>query len=62
MLAIAAAVLFGIAWIIHVTETKVDAEIFGTTSLMLLGFTLFALHVAGVGSGWGAGWSRRRRR
>ena len=53
MLGIAAAVVFVIAFIIHVTETSTQT-IFGPTSLMLVGLALLALHVAGVGSGWGA--------
>jgi hypothetical protein len=60
MLAFAAAVLFGIAFIINATETSTDV-IFGSTSLLYLGLTLLALHVAGVGTGWsGRGRSRRR--
>ncbi|MBW5424620.1 hypothetical protein GKQ77_24155 [Streptomyces sp. BG9H] len=59
MLAIAAAVVFGTAWILHLTETSTNI-FFGTTSLMLLGLTLVALHLAGVGAGWSPQ-SRRRR-
>lgn len=58
MLAIAAAVVFVIAFIIHVTETSTEA-IFGPTSLTLVGLALLALHVAGVGSGWAARGRRR---
>ncbi|MGY1499892.1 hypothetical protein ACW4TU_25495 [Streptomyces sp. QTS52] len=60
MLAFAAAVLLGIAFVIHATETSTDV-IFSSTSLLYLGLTLLALHVAGVGTGWsGRGRSRRR--
>jgi hypothetical protein len=58
MLGIAAAVLFAIAFILNATETSTDV-VFGPTSLMLLGLTLLALQVAGIGSGLPA---RRRRR
>lgn len=51
MLAIAAAVAFGIALIIHATETSTEA-VFAPMSLMLVGLVLLALHVAGLGGGW----------
>ena len=51
MLAIIAAVLFAIAFIINATSTAVSA-IFDPTSLLLLGLALLALHLVGVGSGW----------
>lgn len=57
MLAIIAAVLFGIAFILNATSTATDA-IFSVTSLTLVGLVCLALHLAGVGSGW----SRPRRR
>ncbi|MEV8318389.1 hypothetical protein AB0Q95_29940 [Streptomyces sp. NPDC059900] len=60
MLALAAAVLFVIAFLIQATETSTEA-IFSPTSLMLIGLALLALHLGGVGSGWSAP-SRRRRR
>ncbi|MEV6105565.1 hypothetical protein AB0M28_12740 [Streptomyces sp. NPDC051940] len=61
MLAFAAFVLFGIAWILHITETTVDAEIFSTWSVVFLGLALLALHLGGVGTTWsGRRWSRRR--
>lgn len=59
MLGFVAAVLFAIAFIINATDTAVDA-IFGPTSLMLLGLAVLALHLAGVGTGWGSR-SRGRR-
>jgi hypothetical protein len=51
MLAIIAAILFAIAFIINATGTAVTA-IFDPTSLLLVGLALVALHLAGVGSGW----------
>ncbi|WP_405614394.1 hypothetical protein OG292_16680 [Streptomyces sp. NBC_01511] len=60
MLAIAAAVVFFIAFIINATNTSTEV-IFGTTSLMLVGFTLVALHLGGVGAGWQARGRGRRR-
>ncbi|GAA1353415.1 hypothetical protein [Streptomyces beijiangensis] len=62
MLAFVAAVLFAIAFILHVTETSTDL-VFAPTSLMFLGLAFLALHVGGVGTGWaarGRGRSRRR--
>ncbi|MGW5733405.1 MULTISPECIES: hypothetical protein [Streptomyces] len=62
MLALAAAVLFVIAFIINVSETSTEV-IFSPTSLMLVGLALLALHLGGVGSGWSApGRGRGRRR
>lgn len=60
MLAIAAAVLFGIAFILNAAEVATN-HIFAPMSLVYLGLTLLALHVAGIGSGWSAGRSRNRR-
>jgi hypothetical protein len=51
VLAIIAAVLFGIAFILNATSTTTDA-IFSVTSLTLVGLVCLALHLAGVGSGW----------
>ena len=51
MLAIIAAILFAIAFIINATGTAVSA-VFDPTSLLLIGLALLALHLAGVGSGW----------
>ncbi|MER5883195.1 hypothetical protein ABT160_05155 [Streptomyces sp. NPDC001941] len=59
MLAIASAVVFAIAWVLYLAEVSTN-HFFGTTSLMLLGLTLAALHLAGVGSGWSSGPRRRR--
>ncbi|GHH51639.1 hypothetical protein ACQPZG_10575 [Streptomyces sp. CA-294286] len=58
MLAIVGAVLFVIAFIINAADISAH-EIFMPTSLMLLGLALVALHVGGIGSGWGGGRTRR---
>lgn len=60
MLAFAAAALFVIAFIIHVTETSTEV-IFGPTSLMLVGLALLAVHAAGGGSGLSLRGRGRRR-
>jgi hypothetical protein len=59
MLAIIAAIIFAIAFIIKATGTATDA-VFAPTSLLLVGLCLLALHQAGIGTGWS--YSRRRRR
>ena len=51
LLAIIAAIIFAIAFIINATGTAVSA-VFDPTSLLLVGLALLALHLAGVGSGW----------
>lgn len=51
MLAIVAAILFAIAFIINATATATSA-VFDPTSLLLVGLVCLALHLAGVGSGW----------
>ncbi|MFC8101764.1 hypothetical protein [Streptomyces sp. NPDC057363] len=58
VLAIIAAVLFLIAWLINAAEISTN-DIFTSTNVMLIGLVLLALHVAGIGSGWA---SRGRRR
>ncbi|MFD6192389.1 MULTISPECIES: hypothetical protein [unclassified Streptomyces] len=50
MLAIVAAVLFLIAWLINAAEVSTN-DIFTSTNVMLIGLALLALHVAGIGSG-----------
>ncbi|MCS0634734.1 hypothetical protein NX801_03470 [Streptomyces sp. LP05-1] len=57
MLGIAAAVLFFIAFLINAAEIGTN-DVFSSTNVMLLGLTLLALHVAGVGTAWRSG--RRR--
>ncbi|OSC69126.1 hypothetical protein B5181_13875, partial [Streptomyces sp. 4F] len=53
VLAIIAAVLFLIAWLINAAEISTN-DIFTSTNVMLVGLALLALHVAGIGSGWAA--------
>ncbi|MFD4688789.1 hypothetical protein [Streptomyces sp. NBC_00683] len=57
MLAIAAAVLFFIAFLINAADIATN-EVFASVNVMLLGLGLLALHVAGIGNGWRTG--RRR--
>jgi hypothetical protein len=52
MLAIIAAILFAIAWIINATGTVTNAW-FSVTGLLLIGLACLALHQAGIGSAWG---------
>jgi hypothetical protein len=51
MLAIAAAIIFVIAFLLNATSTASSA-VFSPMSLLLVGLACLALHVAGVGSGW----------
>jgi hypothetical protein len=51
MLAIVAAILFGIAFVVNATGTATDAA-FSVTGLLLLGLVFLALHQAGIGSAW----------
>jgi hypothetical protein len=51
MLAIIAAIIFGIAFVINATGTVTDAA-FSVTGLLLLGLVSLALHQAGIGTGW----------
>lgn len=51
MLAIIAAVLFVIAFLLNATSTATDA-VFSPTSLLLVGLACLALHIAGIGTGW----------
>jgi hypothetical protein len=59
MLAIIAAILFAIAFIIRAAGIATDA-VFAAGSLLLLGLACLALHLAGVGTGWSVPRSRRR--
>lgn len=61
MLAVAAAILFAIAFVLNATSTNTSA-VFSATSLLLLGLACLALHLAGVGTGWKVPSRRRRRR
>jgi hypothetical protein len=56
MLAVIAAIIFLVAFIIRVTATATDAAL-APLSLLLIGLICLALHLAG----WGSGWSIRRR-
>ncbi|MFD5269705.1 hypothetical protein [Streptomyces sp. NPDC058335] len=58
MLAIIAAVGFFIAFLINAAEISTN-DTFTSTNIMLLGLTLLALHVAGIGAGWSARGRRR---
>jgi hypothetical protein len=60
MLAIIAAILFAIAFLLNATSTATNA-VFSPMSLLLVGLVCLALHLAGVGTGWKVP-SRRRRR
>jgi hypothetical protein len=51
MLAIIAAIIFGIAWIINATGTATNSW-FSITSLLFIGLVFLALHQAGIGSAW----------
>ncbi|HUD39765.1 MAG TPA: hypothetical protein VMR14_22905 [Streptosporangiaceae bacterium] len=48
MFGIIAAILFAIAFIIHITSTATDV-IFSPLSLVLLGLVFLALHLTGIG-------------
>jgi hypothetical protein len=58
MLGYVAAILFFIAFLIYVTSTNTSV-VFSSTSLMLVGLTCLALHLSGIGTGWGPRRSRR---
>jgi hypothetical protein len=61
MLAIAAAIVFGLGLLLDLLDTSLGGGITGSTFL-LLGLLLLALHQAGIGAaGWrGGNWRRRR--
>jgi hypothetical protein len=63
MLAIVAAVLFGLAFLFNLVSTSLP-EVISPTSLMLAGLTCLALHQAGFGSATAGTtsrtWARRR--
>ena len=58
MLAVIAALLFFIAFVINATGTSVD-PILSPTSLMLAGLTLLALQLAGIGPAFRYNYRRR---
>jgi hypothetical protein len=51
MLAIIAAILFVIAFLLNATSTATSA-VFSPISLLLVGLACLALHLAGLGTGW----------
>jgi uncharacterized OsmC-like protein len=51
MLAIIAAILFAIAFLLNATNTATNA-VFSPMSLLLAGLACLALHLAGIGTGW----------
>jgi hypothetical protein len=51
MLAIVAAIIFAIAFILHASGTATNA-VFSSTSLLFLGLFCLALHQAGIGTSW----------
>jgi hypothetical protein len=51
MLAIVAAIIFGIAFVIKATGTVTDPA-FSVTGLLLLGLVCLALHQASIGGIW----------
>ncbi|MEU0007181.1 hypothetical protein ABZ079_23595 [Streptomyces sp. NPDC006314] len=58
VLSIVSAVLFFIAFLINAADISTN-QTFTSTNIMLLGLTLLALHLAGVGGGWSARGRRR---
>jgi hypothetical protein len=60
MLAIIAAVIFVIAFLLEITGTVTNV-VFAPASLMLLGLACLALHIAGIGASWYYTPGRRRR-
>lgn len=61
MLAIVAAIIFGLGFLLDLLNTKLSGGITGTT-FMLLGLTLLALHSAGIGTASVKTWRGRTRR
>ncbi|MER7460155.1 hypothetical protein [Micromonospora sp. NPDC126480] len=56
MLAILAAIVFGLALLIDLFDTNFGApDLFNWNTLVLIGLFLLALYLAGVGSGPGGG-------
>ena len=58
MLAVIAAVILFVAFILHVAHIATNA-VFAPISLLFIGLVLVALHLAGYGTSW---WAPRRRR
>lgn len=51
MLAVIAAILFAISWVLHGAGAHMPVW-FDVRGLALLGFVLLALHAAGLGPNW----------
>lgn len=60
VLAITAAVLFFIAFLINAAGIATN-DVLSSTNFMLIGLAALALHVAGIGHGWAARGRGRRR-
>jgi len=61
MLAIAAAIVFGFALLLDLFDSNLGApDLFNWQTLVLIGLTLLALYLAGVGSGPRAAGTGRR--
>jgi len=63
MLALVAAILFGLALLFDLFNNGVVGGPIEVMTLVIVGLLLLALHQGGVGTGWSGrgGWSRRRR-
>jgi hypothetical protein len=61
MLAIIAAIIFAIAFLLNATSTATSA-VFSPTSLLLVGLACLALHQVGVGATWYSSARGRSRR
>lgn len=62
MFAIIAAILFGFALLLDLLDTNLGAsDALNATTLMIAGLFAVALHLAGLGSGWGGRSFRGRR-
>jgi hypothetical protein len=59
MLAVIAAILFALGFIINAAAVATSA-VFSPTSFLLAGLACLALQLAGVGSGWSIPRGRRR--
>lgn len=58
MLALVAAIIFGLALLLDLLEANLG-DAFTSTTLLLVGLLCLALHAAGIGGGW-RGRGRRR--
>lgn len=61
MMAVIAAVLFGLALLLTLIDGNLGTELLAPGTLTLAGLLFVALHLAGVGTAWrGRRWGRRR--